>query len=73
MEPDFSNGDRVFIKSMPDIETGEIGAWQVNGDLFIKEKGDGELISINPDYDNIEIGEYDEVSCLGKVLGKVNN
>lgn len=73
MEPDFSNGDRVFIKSMPDIEIGEIGAWQVNGDLFIKEKGDGELISINPDYDNIEIGEYDEVSCLGKVLGKVNN
>lgn len=73
MEPDFSNGDRVFIKSMPDIETGEIGAWQVNGDLFIKEKGNGELISVNPDYDNIKIGEYDEVSCLGKVLGKVNN
>lgn len=73
MEPDFSNGDRVFIKSMPDIEIGEIGAWQVNGDLFIKEKGDGELISINPDYDNVKIGEYDEVSCLGKVLGKVNN
>lgn len=73
MEPDFSNGDRVFIKSMPDIEIGEIGAWQVNGDLFIKEKGNGELISINPNYDNIKIGEYDEVSCLGKVLGKVNN
>lgn len=73
MEPDFSNGDRVFIKSMPDIEIGEIGAWQVNGDLFIKEKGNGELISVNPDYDNIKIGEYDEVSCLGKVLGKVNN
>ena len=73
MEPNFSNGDRVFIKSMPDIEIGEIGAWQVNGDLFIKEKGNGELISINPDYDNIKIGEYDEVSCLGKVLGKVNN
>lgn len=73
MEPDFSNGDRVFIKSMPNIEIGEIGAWQVNGDLFIKEKGNGELISVNPDYDNIKIGEYDEVSCLGKVLGKVNN
>jgi repressor LexA len=73
MEPDFSDGDRVFIKSMPDIEIGEIGAWQVNGDLFIKEKGNGELISVNPDYDNIKIGEYDEVSCLGKVLGKVNN
>ena len=73
MEPDFSNGDRVFIKSMPDIDIGEIGAWQVNGDLFIKEKGNGELISVNPNYDNIKIGEYDEVSCLGKVLGKVNN
>ena len=73
MEPDFSNGDRVFIKSMPDIEIGEIGAWQVNGDLFIKKKGNGELISVNPNYDNIKIGEYDEVSCLGKVLGKVNN
>lgn len=73
MEPDFSNGDRVFIKSMPDIEVGEVGAWQVNGDLFIKEKGDGELISINPDYDNVKIGEYDEVSCLGKVLGKMND
>lgn len=72
MEPDFSNGDRVYIKSMPDINIGEIGAWQVNNELYIKEKGKRELISINPDYDNVKIGEFDTASCLGKVLGKVD-
>nr|DAE29743.1 MAG TPA: Repressor protein CI [virus sp. ctyMK1] len=71
MEPEYFNGERVFIKSMPDIEIGEIGAWQINNELFIKQKGINELISLNTNYDNIQINEYDNVSCLGKVIGKL--
>lgn len=72
MEPEYQNGDRVLIKTMPDIELGEIGVWSINNELYIKAKGDRELISLNPDYDNIEIKENDSAYCIGKVLGKLD-
>lgn len=72
MEPEYQNGDRVLIKTMPDIEIGEIGVWSINNELYIKAKGDGELISLNPDYDNIAIKENDSAYCIGKVLGKLD-
>lgn len=71
MEPDFSDGDTVLVKSMPYINVGESGIFVVNGDAYFKQLGDGRLISTNKKYDDIVLSEYDTVTCLGKVLGKI--
>lgn len=70
MEPLYSDGDKVLVKIQPDIEPGEVGIFIVDGEGFIKKKGSGELISINPEYDNIPIKESTDYRCFGKVLGK---
>ncbi|MCM1227893.1 MAG: hypothetical protein NC320_10825 [Clostridium sp.] len=38
-------------------------------DGYIKKLGAGELISLNPEYDNIHLHEYDDVRCRGEVIG----
>lgn len=70
MEPLYTDGDKVLVKIQPDVEPGEIGIFIVDSQGYIKKKGDHELISINPEYDNIPINEYTDYRCFGKVLGK---
>ena len=70
MEPRFSDGDNVLVRIQPDIEVGDIGLFIVDNEGYIKRKGKNELISLNPQYDNIQIGEFTEYQCFGKVLGK---
>ncbi len=66
MEPDYSDGDIVLVKQQPDVEIGQVGVFIVNGEGYIKERGESCLISRNPARGNI----YDEALCVGKVLGK---
>lgn len=70
MEPLYSDGDKVLVKIQPDVEPGEIGIFIVDSQGYIKKKGSHELISVNPEYDNIRIDEYTDCRCFGKVLGK---
>lgn len=72
MLPDFSNGDIVLASKQP-VDNGDIGLFVVNGNGYIKKKGNRELISLNPKFDNVQIGEYDTVYCMGKVIGKVED
>ena len=39
---------------------------EVSGDSML---GVNELISVNKDYDNIPLNEYNDVTCVGKVIG----
>ena len=70
MEPLYSDGDRVFVKSMPMVEVGEIGIFVINGDAYIKKRGRDRLISLNRKRKDIVFGEGDTIVCLGKVIGK---
>lgn len=70
MMPIYSNGDIVLVSKEP-VDNGEIGLFVVNGEGFIKKKGINELISVNPKFKNVNIGEYDTVYCMGKVIGKL--
>lgn len=72
MEPKYYDGDIVLVKQQPCIEIGEIGIFIVNGEGYIKELGEKILVSKNPNYDDIKLTEYDEVSCKGKVLGTID-
>lgn len=71
MEPRFNDGDLVLVRQQPQVDVGEIGIFIVNGEGFIKKLGEGELISLNPDYENIPLNEWDDISCKGRVLGKL--
>ncbi len=69
MDPTFSNGDRVAVKKQTTINKGEIGVFMINGNGYIKELGNNELISHNKNYENIILDENS--TCIGKVLGKL--
>lgn len=71
MEPDFFNEDIALVQRDAEMYVGDIGVFIVNGDAFIKELGEKELISTNKEYKNIPIHEGDNVVCMGKVIGKV--
>ena len=69
MEPLLRDGQVVFVRKQETLEIGEIGVFALNGGSYIKKLGRSELISLNPDYDPIIIGEFDSVRIFGRVLG----
>lgn len=71
MEPIYSNGQIVLVKSQSAVDIGETGIYIINGSGFIKKNGGDRLISINPKYDDIVFSDNDTVSCAGKVIGIV--
>lgn len=70
MEPTFKSGDKVMIKKH-EVHIGEIGAFMVNGEAYIKELGNNELISHNKNYPNKEFNDGMRIDCIGKVVGKL--
>ena len=67
MEPTYYDGVLVFIHASVDIRPGQTGAFLMDGQLWIKELGDGVLISHNPDYGPRKFTE--DIRCQGLVLG----
>lgn len=73
MSPDYHDGDKVLVSQKAVVQLGEVGIFVKNGSSYIKEMGTMELISRNPDYPNIPVNDFDNVVCLGKVIGKVTD
>lgn len=71
MEPEFSDGDKVYVVQQPAVEVGEIGIFIINDEAFIKKLGKGQLISLNPEYKPISFKKDDSIYCCGKVIGIV--
>ena len=71
MEPTYRDGDKVMIKKQRDIKIGEIGAFMVNGEAYIKELGNKCLISHNKKYAPIHFNESMRIDCIGKVIEKL--
>lgn len=72
MEPDFHHGQEVYVQHTNEIQIGEIGLFVVNGEGFIKQLAHKRLHSLNPDYPDIQLNETDDVRCVGKVIGTVD-
>lgn len=72
MEPKYHDGDIVYVKTQKSVESGEIGIFCINDNVYIKKlecKDDKcHLISLNPNYEPIDIAEIDDFKCFGKVL-----
>ena len=71
MEPEFHDGDKVFVQQQNTVEEGEIGIFVINGDAYIKQLGKKCLISLNSNYKPIPLHDDDAVYCFGKVIGVV--
>ena len=68
METTFHDGETVCVQQTPSVEVGEIGVFWVDGCGYIKELGNGCLISHNSSYDPIPL-QGTENRCIGRVLG----
>ena len=69
MEPQYHNGDKVLVKLQPTVEQNEIGIFIVDNCGYIKKLGYNELISVNEAFENIPLHDYNDVTCVGKVIG----
>lgn len=69
MEPDYSDGEKLYVKKTEHIRHGEVGIFTINNECFLKEYGDNGLVSRNKKYNNIQGNE--DVRLIGKVVGKV--
>lgn len=72
MEPKFKNGDLVWVEQKDTLNSGEVGVFYLDGNIYIKrlEYGQGEpcLKSLNRKYKNIPIRETSVFTVWGKVL-----
>lgn len=71
MTPDFKDGDMVFVQSLPigsRMSYGDIGAFIVGNEMYIKEYEEDGLHSINPNYPVLRFGEEEAVYLIGRVL-----
>lgn len=68
MEPDYYDGDIVYISLASEIPIGAVGLFIQNGKGYIKEAGNDCLISRNSKYPNISPKDG-EIECKGQVIG----
>ena len=73
MEPAYKDGDIVFVQRLENgrLREGEVGIFSLNGEGYIKQLGQRQLLSFNPKYPPIPIGPYDRLECQGRVLSKL--
>jgi len=68
MEPDYCDGDIVYISLASEVPVGQVGLFIQNGRGYIKEAGNDRIISRNPEYKDI-FPEDGDIECKGKVIG----
>ena len=72
MEPDYHNGDLVFIQTSVDLNNGVIGVFNYNGDAYIKQlvidEDQAYLHSLNPAYKDMPITPETDFRIIGEVV-----
>lgn len=77
MEPLFQNGQFIFVRKVDgddEVRSNQIVVATFNGDAYVKKfiadpiNNKCKLVSLNPEYADIEIHEYDEFDIIGIVV-----
>ena len=72
MEPDYHDGDLVFIRTSVELNDGVIGVFNYNGDAYIKQlvidKDQAYLHSLNPAYKDMPITPDTDFRIIGEVV-----
>lgn len=75
MEPTYSDGDIILVQRYPrcsDLKNGDIGAFIVGNELYVKEYRKDGLYSHNDDYEPMRFADHEKVYFIGKVIGAVD-
>ncbi len=71
MEPKYRDGDVLLVEECDSVEYGELGIFTLDGEGYFKKFGGDRLISLNPEYADIMLENFDSVACCGRVIGKL--
>ena len=75
MEPDYHTGDLVLVEKLSggmSLQYGEIGAFIVGNETYIKQYEPDGLHSLNRKYEVLRFGEDQAVYLIGRVVGVVS-
>jgi len=76
MEPEYYDGDIVFVESAIALESGDIGIFVVDGFAYCKQlvitgHRRAVLRSMNENYEDIDLSQYAYCHTVGRVIGKL--
>jgi len=71
MMPKYSDGDIILVNANISPEVGELGVFVCDGQGYFKKFGGDRLISLNPDYKDMPLSSFSDVSCRGSVIGRL--
>lgn len=74
MEPEYHDGDYIFIESTVNLNDGEIGVFELYGDTYVKqlilEDDHAYLHSLNKKYKDMLVDADSDFRILGRVVGR---
>ena len=74
MEPDYHDGDYIFVKLSVDLSDGDIGVFELYGDTYVKqlviEDDHAYLHSLNKKYKDMLVDADSDFRIIGKVVGR---
>lgn len=71
MEPKYRDGDILLVEDCESVEVGEPGIFLLDGSGYFKIFGGDRLISLNKNYGDIMLKDFQNVWCGGRVIGKL--
>ena len=72
MEPDYPDGCMVLVKRISDsgeLTPGDIGAFMIDNETYIKEYREDGLHSLNPAYPVMRFSDFEHVYLIGHIIG----
>ncbi|MEE0124478.1 MAG: XRE family transcriptional regulator [Enterococcus faecalis] len=74
MEPEYHDGDYIFIESTVNLNDGEIGVFELYGETYVKrlilEDDHAYLHSLNKKYKDMKVDADSDFRVLGRVVGR---
>ena len=71
MEPRYHDGDILLVQEAHTLEYGELGIFILDGCGFFKVYGGDRLYSLNENYGDILLKDFEDVRVAGRVIGKL--
>lgn len=69
MAPAYEDGDVVYVVLDQNVPLGKVGLFRMGGKGYIKRRGKDRLISDNPGYDDVYPNSWEDIECIGRVIG----
>ena len=71
MEPRYHDGDILLVQEVDVLEYGDLGIFILDGCGFFKIYANDRLRSLNPEYGDILLKDFNDVRIAGRVIGKL--